>query len=125
MKLHLFIIGLGGALGSIGRYGVQILMKKYWDSPFPMGTFVVNLLGCFLIGLFYSFTHKYLEMNEDWKLFLIVGICGGFTTFSSYSYENLILLREGHYLYFFGYALLSMVLGLLAVVCGLQIFKSI
>jgi CrcB protein len=106
----LFIIGLGGAIGSIGRYLVQVLADKYISVTFPLGTLFVNVTGCFLIGLLYGFFQKYAWMTLEWRLFLITGICGGYTTFSSYSFESFSLFKQGNYSYFLIYVLGSVVL---------------
>jgi CrcB protein len=115
----LLIIGIGGAIGSIGRYLMQVLADKYISVTFPLGTMVVNVTGCFLIGLLYGLAQKYAWMNLEWRLFLITGICGGYTTFSSYSYESFSLFKHGNYAYFLFYVLGSVVLGLLATVGGM------
>jgi len=115
----LFIIGLGGALGSIGRYLVQIAVGKYVTLTFPLGTLIVNITGCFLIGLLYGLAERHAWMNIEWRLFLITGICGGYTTFSSYSYEGIMLLKHGNYTYLFLYISSSVILGLLATLGGI------
>ena len=115
----LVIIGLGGAVGSIGRYLVQIAVGRYITVTFPLGTLIVNITGCFLIGLLYGLAERHAWMTMEWRLFLITGICGGYTTFSSYSYESISLLRDGSYSYFFLYIASSVVLGLLATFGGM------
>lgn len=119
----ILLVGLGGALGSMWRYWMQVTIAKYITITFPLGTFIVNLTGCFLIGLLYSLTGKYTWLTVEWRLFLITGICGGYTTFSSFSYESILLFRQGSYLYFFMYVLGSVILGLLATVLGTAIIK--
>lgn len=114
----LIIIGLGGALGSISRFLVQFAVGRYLTITFPLGTFIVNITGCFLIGLIYGLADKYAWMTVEWRLFLITGICGGYTTFSSYSFEGLTLFKQGNYTYFILYVVLSVVLGLLATLVG-------
>jgi CrcB protein len=119
----LILIGLGGAVGSICRYLVQIFVSRYVTLTFPLGTFLVNISGCFAIGLLFGLAGKYAWMTIEWRLLLITGVCGGFTTFSSYSYEGLTLLKQGNYLYFASYILLSVFLGLMATWGGLAIMK--
>ena len=119
----LFFIALGGAIGSVGRYLVQVSVDKYVTISFPLGTMLVNLSGCFLIGLLYGFSLKYEWMTLEWRLFLITGICGGYTTFSSFSYESISLIREGSYVYFLLYVAGSVILGLLATLAGMQIAR--
>ena len=97
MKL-LLVVFVGGGLGSLMRYGVQfILHERLLNTLFPWGTLGVNLLGSFLIGLFYAWSVRF-NMSEEMRLFLATGLCGGFTTFSTFSYENLMLLRQWSYM---------------------------
>jgi len=119
----LLLIGSGGAIGSISRYLMTIFVSKYVTITFPMGTFLVNISGCFLIGLLYGIAARYAWVNLEWRLFLITGICGGYTTFSSFSWESISLVRQGDYVYFFTYALGSLILGLLATVGGMSVIK--
>ncbi|HRN56606.1 MAG TPA: fluoride efflux transporter CrcB [Agriterribacter sp.] len=123
MLKPLLFIGLGGGIGSILRYAVQSLMSRHTAMVFPIGTFIVNVTGCFLIGLLYGLAAKGSLFNIEWRLFLITGFCGGYTTFSSFSYENIVLLKEGHYLQFSLYAGCSVLLGLLATVGGMAAVK--
>lgn len=122
MKL-VFIIGLGGGMGSMLRYLVQAFISRHMPIAFPWGTFLVNCSGCFLIGVLYALSAKYAWMTVEWRMLLITGLCGGYTTFSSYSYESISLFKQGAYSYFLLYTLLSVVLGLLATVGGAAIFK--
>jgi len=123
MIKQLLVIGLGGALGSILRYLAQMLTNHSLALVFPLDTFSVNITGCFLIGIFYGVFEKYSGLNYDWRLFLITGLCGGYTTFSSFSYESITLFRQGDYVYFSLYAGLSVLLGLFATVGGTAIIK--
>jgi len=102
---------------------MTIFVSKYVTITFPMGTFLVNISGCFLIGLLYGIATRYTWLNLEWRLFLITGICGGYTTFSSFSWESISLVRQGDYVYFFAYALGSLILGLLATVGGMSLIK--
>lgn len=119
----ILLIGSGGAIGSICRYLMTICVGKFVTIPFPTGTFLVNISGCFFIGLLYGIASRYAWLNLEWRLFLITGICGGYTTFSTFSWESVSLIRQGDYAYFFAYALGSLILGLLATVGGLAIVK--
>ena len=119
----ILFVGIGGGLGSIFRYLVQIFIGRHVQVVFPLGTFLVNCSGCFLIGIFYSLSTKYAGFTPEWRLFLITGICGGYTTFSTFSYDGLILLRQGSGFSFLIYMLGSVVLGLLATFSGAAIFK--
>jgi CrcB protein len=119
----IIIIWLGGGLGSLLRYWMQIGVNRYTTVSFPAGTLLVNITGCFIIGILYGLSNKYTWLTFEWRLFLVTGFCGGFTTFSSFSYESISLFRQGNYIYFILYAVLSVILGLLATVGGLVIIK--
>jgi CrcB protein len=114
----LLIIGAGGFLGSVSRYLLSRYVQQAVLSPFPYGTFWVNIAGCFLIGLFYGLSERSGLMSDDLRLFLTVGFCGGFTTFSTFANENLTFLRDGAFLYFAAYTSLSVFFGLAAVYLG-------
>src|SRR4051812_49157893 len=95
MTRLLLIIGVGGFLGSISRYVVQEWMIRLFTSPFPVGTFIVNMAGSFLIGGIYALAEKTGFLSNEWRVFLATGFCGGFTTFSTFSYEIVTMLRGG------------------------------
>lgn len=114
----ILLIGAGGFLGSVARYLLSRYVQQTVLSSFPFGTFWVNILGCFLIGLFYGLSERNGLMSDDLRLFLTVGFCGGFTTFSTFANESLGLLRDESFLYFAAYASLSVFLGLVAVYLG-------
>lgn len=125
MLRHLLIIGAGGFLGSISRYLTVYLTAKKYITSFPLGTFLVNMIGCLLIGVIFGFAQKYSWLNTEWKLFLAVGFCGGYTTFSSFAFENVELLQYGQYRTFIFYTVASIIIGLLAVFGGLLLTKII
>jgi len=114
----ILVIGLGGAIGSIGRYLIGGYIGRHLATTFPAGTFIVNITGCFIIGLLFGLASRHAWLTLEWRLFLITGICGGYTTFSSFSYESIELFRHGNYVYFLLYVLFSVLLGLLATVGG-------
>ena len=105
------------------RYLVNLAIYKRFPLMFPYGTLAVNITGCFLIGVFYALAEKGNIGSSDLRLFLMTGICGGYTTFSSFSLENLILLKSGNYLYFFLYAFGSLAIGLTATFLGVSLIK--
>ena len=117
-----FLVFLGGGLGSVSRYFVGILMSRI-ASNFPWATFSVNILGCFLIGVILAFAEKY-RVNAKWVLLLATGFCGGFTTFSSFAYENQMMLRTHGYFYSIVYLLSSIVIGVMAVFLGIFIVRN-
>jgi CrcB protein len=119
----IFVIFLGGGMGSVCRYLLSLGINRQLTTAFPTGTFVVNLTGCFLIGLLYGIAIRYSWLTAEWRLFLITGICGGYTTFSSFSSEAVGLIREGNYGFFVLYVTLSVVLGLLATVGGTALMR--
>ena len=122
---NLLPIAIGGALGSISRYGCQKWIYQVYPHPFPFGTFVVNIAGSFLVGIFFGLAEKGDLMSADWRLFLITGFCGGFTTFSAFSYETLSLFRNGEVAHALLYTFASVALGLLAVWLGFIIIKAL
>lgn len=111
---QLFLIGLGGFLGSISRYGVATWTKG-WTENFPAGTFIVNLLGSFLIGLILGLS---IKPNGSVHWFFVVGFCGGFTTFSTFAMENVNLIKSGLWSPAMIYSVLSLVLGIILCLVG-------
>ena len=118
------LIGLGGFLGTIARYLSSLAISKAFPESFPYSTFIVNLIGCFVIGLIFGWFEKNPSGSNDWRLILTAGFCGGFTTFSAFSIENIQLLREGHYLMAILYIFSSILVGLLLTFSGMFIVKS-
>lgn len=119
----LLLVGSGGFIGSISRYLVSRFFQSQITSTFPLGTFIVNITGCFLIGFIYGLSERSTFFNAGWKMFLTVGFCGGFTTFSTFANENIALLRDGAFFSFFLYTGLSVILGLTATLIGIVITK--
>ena len=118
------LIGFGGFIGTMLRYITSFLLTKHYTSSFiPYGTFAVNILGCLIIGIAYGLSERYQFFTPQWRLFLATGICGGYTTFSAFAYENISMLQQSNYTGFVVYSISSFVLCLLAVLAGLSLIK--
>ena len=125
MLRTLLIVGTGGFIGSVMRYLVQLFVERDMSSTFPWGTFVANIAGRFIIGVVFALEQKGNLLSAEWRLFLAVGICGGFTTFSAFAYNNLTMLKDGVYGQFILNVGGSLFFGLLAVYLGMIAVKAI
>ncbi len=121
MKQFLLVF-LGGGIGSGLRYLLSKTLNPY-TSNFFIGTFGVNILGCLIIGIILGLSAKSTALSNNTVLFITIGFCGGFTTFSSFALENYGMLREGQITSFLLYTLSSIVVGVLAVALGLWLSK--
>lgn len=92
--LGVFLVAIGGAIGAVSRYVASNWMSTRFGADFPLGTLLVNIIGCFIIGLFMAMTAERLSVSPYWRLLIAVGFLGGLTTFSSFSYETLRLLQD-------------------------------
>jgi fluoride exporter len=117
------IVGFGSFIGGGARFLSQQYIAKQIPVPFPYGTLIVNIIGCFIIGVLYSLEHKANIISSETKLLLVTGFCGGFTTFSSFSLDCFGLLKDGQFLYVMAYVSLSVVLGFLATYLGILLIK--
>ncbi len=118
MIKKLLLVGIGGFVGSMARYLVSQLNLSVDFWSIPIGTLTVNVTGSYIIGLLTGIAEKSLFMTPDLRLLLMVGLCGGFTTFSSFTNENLMLIHSDMILSFFIYTGISVILGLFAVYLG-------
>lgn len=119
----ILLVGTGGFLGTTARFLTSRYFAAYFPSSFPYGTFVVNVIGCFLIGLIYGISEKGNFLSTEWRLILTVGFCGGFTTFSAFAAENMAMLRDSEFFNFFLYTGSSIFVGLLATFAGIMLIK--
>ena len=118
MIKNFLLIGLGGGIGSMCRYSASLLLL---NKSFPIATLLINITGSFIIGLVAAYALKNEWFATNWKLFLATGICGGFTTFSAFSLENIQLLQQGKYLWSLLYITTSIVIGLTATFFGYKL----
>ena len=118
------IVFLGGGLGSILRYLINLLIKNP-EGQFPINTFLVNMIGSFLIGFIFGYLNENNYVNNNVILFLIIGFCGGLTTFSSFTYDSYELISFGKIFYLIIYNFLSVVIGIALVFFGLWLSKSV
>lgn len=123
MIKNILLVGLGGGLGSMARYVCQRWFASNFASSFPWGTLTVNIVGCLAIGIFWGLTFKSFDSNESWKLFLMTGLCGGFTTFSAFTLEGVGLLKEQKLALFFSYVAASVLVGLFATYIGIKLSR--
>jgi fluoride exporter len=119
----LLLVGTGSFIGGICRYLISTIVQSRSQSGFPYGTLLVNLTGCFVIGLLFGMIEK-TPLSTEWRLFLITGILGGFTTFSAFSGETYHLIKSGYTGMALLYVALSVVVGLLLTFCGVWLFKT-
>jgi fluoride exporter len=121
----LFYVGAGSFVGGIARYLSQQFVQKHFPSSIPLSTLSVNILGSFLIGIVYALAEKSKIISPEMRILLATGFCGGFTTFSAFTYENIRLLEDGEFYYTAFYVLISIALGFLAVWFGILFIKLI
>ncbi|MBM9576331.1 fluoride efflux transporter CrcB [Leptospira sp. 201903070] len=123
LERTLVLIGIGGAIGSVLRYLLQYWFGTILGFKLPLGTLVANFLGSLVLGVIYAISEKLPEINPEWRFFIASGLCGGFTTFSTFSFESLQMLRTGNYILFFAYIGLSVLGGIGFALAGVWIVK--
>lgn len=124
MLKQVLLVGLGGGIGSIARFLCQKYIYEWHPHAFPFGTLIVNVAGCFIIGLIFGLGEKSQVLSAEWRLLLATGFCGGFTTFSTFAAENIGLLKNGQFWWFALYTAGSVVLGILATWIGMRLFAN-
>lgn len=125
MIRNLILVGAGSCVGGISRYLIQLFVQKQFPSSIPLGTLSVNIIGCFIVGLIYALADKSNLLSPAIRLLLATGFCGGFTTFSSFAYENISLMQDGEFFYTSQYIALSIVVGFSSVYLGILLIKLI
>ena len=122
MIKDIVLVGIGSGIGGICRYLISLCMS-HSQGGFPWATFVVNIVGCLLIGILWGLTSRFQNLAPAFSLLLMVGFCCGFTTFSTFSKEGLILLHANNYTLFALYTIGSVALGIVAVALGYSATK--
>ena len=113
------LVGSGGFIGSIARYGIGHIASKYIQTSFPIGTFVINIIGSFIIGILFGLVSRNQWMQQGGYLLLASGFCGGFTTFSTFALDNVNLMQKGESVTAIIYTGLSVIVGLLLCRVGI------
>jgi CrcB protein len=125
MMGKLLLIGLAGLIGTLSRYWLSGVVARRYGETFPLGTLVVNLIGCFLVGLLFYLLQERFLVNQTLRTVILIGFLGGFTTFSSFGLQTFTLLQDGE----FGLAALNLiasnVVGLFLVWAGYNLAKAL
>lgn len=121
--MNWLLVACGGAIGASLRYGIGVFFRA--SMSFPWATWSINVVGCFLAGIFFAYTQKYPILNHEVRLFLMVGILGGFTTFSSFGLETFQLLRQGQFPIALLYVCSSVICGVICLAIGFYLFQAL
>jgi CrcB protein len=119
--LRILLIAIFGAVGTLTRYGLQGIVQIRTGGAFPYGTLLINLTGCFLLGLIGQFTLNRMFISPDWRVAITVGFFGGYTTFSSFGWETAKMLEDGEWLRATTYVGASVFVGLFLSVAGIRL----
>ena len=122
---HVLIVGIGGFIGSVLRYWLTGIAQRWAQDAFPVGTLLVNVLGCFAIGAFWELVEYREWFSPEARIFATVGICGGFTTFSAFGYETFALLHDREYLLAAANIGANVIAGIAAVILGWMVAKAL
>lgn len=123
MLKSLLIVGTGSFIGGAMRYLLSTYIKNMYGQTFPWGTLVVNLLGCFVFGIIFALFSKHNSADNTFCLLLTTGICGGFTTFSTFANESVQMIQNGNIGEFIGYMATSVIVGIALIALGYWIVK--
>ena len=123
MSRNILFVAIGGMLGSVGRFLLVSLSVQLLPSTFPVGTFLVNLVGSFVMGAAVGFAERNSWFDSSWRVLITAGFCGGFTTFSAFAFENIELILNKSYGTFALYSLATFAICLLAALAGLMITR--
>jgi CrcB protein len=118
-----FFIALGGSLGSLARFWVGTAVANRLGTRFPYGTFVINLTACIIVGFALTILGKHAELNPAWRFLIPIGFVGAYSTFSTFEWETFANLQTGAFLIAASYVVLSVLLGLVGVWCGVLIAR--
>lgn len=119
--MAILLVGIGGFLGANARYLLGGWISARFGSFFPYGTFVINVTGSFILGFFMAFAQDRAWVNPNWRLAFAVGFVGAYTTFSTFEYESMLLLRDGEFLLAAANVIGSVITGSLAVISGIAL----
>jgi len=118
------LVFLGGGLGSVARYWISLKLNNF-ENAIPFGTLLANILGSLLIGFIFGYSSRTGLLSENQSLLLATGFCGGFTTFSTFAYENHLYIKSGDYFGFLPYIVITFVLSIVAVFLGMYLSKLV
>lgn len=125
MDRSFLLVGIGGFVGSVCRYFLAVFVARQLSTSFPFGTLSVNIIGCFLIGMIFALSERSATVSPEVRILLTTGFCGGFTTFSTFSYESIRLMQDGELLYVAANVVLSVVVGFASTYLGILLIKSL
>ena len=117
------VVALGGALGALARYGVALFVTRFWENPFPLSTFLINVTGSFVMGFFVAFATESSGLNPLWRLLIVTGFLGAYTTFSTFEYETHRLATNGAWTLALLNVLASVIAGFVAIQLGIMVVR--
>jgi fluoride exporter len=123
--MNYLIVAIGGGIGAAARYGVNVSAPRLFGADYPWHTLIVNVLGCFIMGVLTEMMALKLNLSQEWRIFLTTGILGGFTTFSAFALDFALMAERREFLAAGGYAIASVVLSIAACFAGLAVVRSL